>query len=490
MQKDNSIYGYKLIIGYVGLIIFMLGIILLIPLVMIIFYPDEIIFAKNFIIPSVFSLLIGYLLSFSFASKKKGRLDSHQDLLLVVLMWIIAIVISAVPFLFLENYSITHSIFETTSGYSTTGLSIIDVEVTPHIYLFFRSLMQFFGGVGLVLVMTSVLSDRYGMRLYHAEGHSDKLLPNLIKSARVILLIYMIYIFLGTILYWVFGMNFFDALNHSISAVSTGGFSTKASSIGFYNSQAIEIITIMLMLLGSTNFLIHLRLFRGKIKEVFLHSETKLLICFLVVGIALFTLLFNSHIDGEIWNALRVGSFQLISALTTTGYQTINQFASLSSILIGFVILLMVIGGSIGSTAGGIKQYRIVIFFKSLYWSIQDRIISKKIIRTHYVNKVGKKIAIDESELKYIHNYIGIYIIILLIGTFIISAFGYSLESSLFEFASALGTVGLSMGVTSYSANPVVLWTLSVGMFLGRLEIYIVIISIIKPLMNLIKKEK
>ncbi|MFA6375720.1 MAG: potassium transporter TrkG, partial [Bacilli bacterium] len=133
---------------------------------------------------------------------------------------------------------------------------------------------------------------------------------------------------------------------------------------------------------------------------------------------------------------------------------------------------------------------RIVIFFKSLYWSIQDRIISKKIIRTHYVNKVGKKIAIDESELKYIHNYIGIYIIILLIGTFIISAFGYSLESSLFEFASALGTVGLSMGVTSYSANPVVLWTLSVGMFLGRLEIYIVIISIIKPLMNLIKKEK
>ena len=129
--------------------------------------------------------------------------------------------------------------------------------------------MLFFGGVGLVLVMVSVLSDRHGMRLYSAEGHSDRLLPNLVKSARMIIAIYTGYILSGTFLYMVFGMDWFDALNHSIAALSTGGFSTRAESIGYYNSAAIEAVTIVLMLLGCTNFLAHLYLIRGKFGNFF-----------------------------------------------------------------------------------------------------------------------------------------------------------------------------------------------------------------------------
>lgn len=480
MENSNVIRGYKLILGYMGIIICMIGIILMIPIIIIPFFPEEIIYAKNFIIPSVISLLIGYLLAFTFASKTKGRLENHQDLILVVLIWVTATLISSVPFLLLGKYSFTHSIFEATSGYSTTGLSIVDVEHTPHIYLFFRSLMQFFGGVGLVLVVTSVLSDKFSMKLYHAEGHTDKLLPNLKKSARVILSIYLGYILIGSLAYWMMGMSFFDAINHSISAVSTGGFSTRTASIGYYDSLGIEIVTMILMLLGSTNFIIHLFLFKGQIKNILRHSETKFLIGALIIGIGLFSLLYYIQSPEGIGNAIRFGTFQFITALTTSGYQTISDFRTLSSILFGFVILLMMIGGSIGSTAGGIKQYRIIMFFKSIYWNFLDRITNKKVIRTHYMNKVGKKLSVDENELMNNYNFIGMYLLILLIGTLIIASFGFSLSDSMFEFASALGTVGLSVGITSYLAHPIVLWTLTCGMFLGRLEIYIVFIAMIK----------
>jgi trk system potassium uptake protein TrkH len=187
--------------------------------------------------------------------------------------------------------------------------------------------------------------------------------------------------------------------------------------------------------------------------------------------------------------SFRLGVFQLVSAITTTGYQTILSFQAQSSIFIGFVIILMIVGGSIGSTSGGIKQYRVAVLLKSMYWNIQERLTNHKIIRTHYINKAGKKVSVSNSEVMYVHQFIGIYLFLLLIGTLIICAFGYSLQDSLFEFASALGTVGLSIGITSYTTHPVILWVLTLGMFLGRLEIYIVLIVILKGILSFRKKE-
>ena len=269
----SEVSGWRLIAGYLGVVLMLIGGIILLPLLVLAAYPGEAVWASCFLVPGVGSVFAGYLFYLLIRGREKLRLCGRQDALIVVCSWILAILFCSIPFQMTGQYNLNQAVFECTSGWSTTGLSVVDVEQCPRIFLMFRSIMLFFGGVGLVLVMVSVLSDRHGMRLYSAEGHSDRLLPNLVKSARMIIAIYTGYILSGTFLYMVFGMDWFDALNHSIAALSTGGFSTRAESIGYYNSAAIEAVTIVLMLLGCTNFLAHLYLIRGKFGNFFQYCE-------------------------------------------------------------------------------------------------------------------------------------------------------------------------------------------------------------------------
>lgn len=482
MKRNEYVHGFKLVAGYLGTAIILVGVICLLPLLVIIFYPQELEYAKYFIMPGTISILIGYLLLLLIKDKPKGKLEKHQDMILVVSIWLIAVFISAFPFYLSGKYNFIQSLFEATSGFSTTGLTVVDVDFAPKIYLMFRSILIFFGGIGLVLVMTSILSDRYGMRLYNAEGHTDKLLPNLVKSARLILTIYLGYIILGTILFSIFKMPVFDAINHSISALSTGGFSTKSSSIGYYQSIEIEIVSIILMILGSTSFFIHLLLLQGKIKKIIKHCETKLIIILTISIIPFFIIFFYNLTKMSLPYAIRISVFQFFTAITTTGFQTVENFSVLPSIYLGFMIILMLIGGSFGSTAGGIKQYRVSLFLKSIYWNIKNRITNNRMISKNYINKAGEEIIVSDTEIKDNYSFISIYLITFILGTAIFSAFGYSLEHSMFEFASALGTVGLSVGITGFHAHPVILITGIFGMFLGRLEIYIVLLVIIKML--------
>ncbi|MBU1141346.1 MAG: TrkH family potassium uptake protein, partial [Firmicutes bacterium] len=454
--------GYPLIINYLGIFAFLIGFINLLPLVLLAFNPDEIEFAHYFLIPGLVSIFVGSFIIFLFRSREKGKLERHQDAVLVVFIWLLAITISSIPFLLSGTYNFTQSIFEATSGYSTTGLTVVNVESAPKLFLLFRSLLQFFGGVGLVLVLTSAISDKFGMRLYSAEGHSDKLMPNLIRSGRTILSIYIGYIAIGSLFYVIFGMAPFDAINHSICAVATGGFSTRAGSIGSYNSVPIEIITMVLMILGGTNFFVHLMLIRGKLKNVFKHVEIKLLGILLIIFIPLMTFNILSFYDGKFFYALRISSFQFISAITGTGYQTVSTFLTLPSFFILGVILPMVLGAGMGSTAGGMKQYRIALAFKSMYWNIKDQLTHKKTIRTHFINKLGTKTIVEKDDIIQNHSFLMIYLIVLIVGTVIFSSFGFSIRDSLFEFASALGTVGLSVGITGYTAHPLILWTSAV----------------------------
>ena len=230
-MNNNLIKGIRLIIYYIGLFLMAIGFIILIPLIMIIFYHDNVQYAYCFLIPGLLSILLGYFINFFFKGKKPANLENHQDSVLVICIWIIAILLSSFPFILTGKLNFTQAIFEVTSGYTTTGLSVINVEQWPEIFLFYRSLTLFVGGVGFVLIVTSAISDKLRLNLYEAEGHNDKLLPNLTKSSRLIFSLYFGYIVLGTILYLICGMNFFDALNHSIAALSTGGFSTKAGNI-------------------------------------------------------------------------------------------------------------------------------------------------------------------------------------------------------------------------------------------------------------------
>lgn len=485
-MKTNTVKGYPMIIGYLGFFMMLIGFIILIPLVVLIFDPSEIKDAYFWIIPGVSSLILGYLMSQTLKGRKAEKLERHQDAVLLVSIWILAIFISAFPLFLSGDYTFSESIFEATSGYSTTGLSVVDVTQASKMLLLYRSIMQFIGGIGLVLVLTSAISDKYGMRLYHAEGHNDKLLPNLARSARLILSLYSLYIVLGVIAYTLFGMSFFDAINHSIASLSTGGFSTRPESIGYYQSFPIEVITIILMLLGSTNMIIHLMIFKGKFKKAMRHIEMRLFIWITIMFIGLLWVTISRSYD---LFSLRQALFQYISAITTTGFQTVPSFSALPSIFNFGVIILMIVGGQAGSTSGGIKQYRIAIMFKELYWNIRDRLSHQRTIHTYDILKFGKKTDIEPEDLYHNHSFIMIYMLTLVIGTSIFMLYGHTLEASLFEFSSSLGTVGLSIGIIGTETPSVLLWTSTMGMFLGRLEFFVVIIALSSMVLKITKKK-
>lgn len=494
MQKKDvylprEIRGFSLILHYLGIAYQFIGGLLLLPLIVLIWYPNEALHARAFLLPGILTILIGYLMVRLWGNGEPQKLERNQDALLVLVIWVSAIFISSLPFWLSGNYRFAQSMFEATSGLSTTGLSVVDVESAPHVYLMYRSLLLFVGGVGLVLIFTSVISDRYGVRLYNAEGHGDQLMPNLKKTARVILTIYGTYIILGTIAYVAFGMPLFDAVNHSIAAVSTGGFSTRAASIGHYQSLPIEVVTILLMLLGGTNFFIHLHLLRGHVKTLLRHAEFRFMLVFfaIMVPLSAFSLMQTGLAEGA---SFRVGLFQFVSAISTTGFQTISDFHAVPSVFYMIVVVSMVIGAGIGSTGGGVKRIRIAQVIKSLFWSIRDRVVHPRKMTTHRMVRVGQNWMLSETDIGDNFAFVGWYLVILVLGTMLFTLYGHGLQDSLFEFASSLGTVGLSVGITGPHAPDGILWISMCGMLLGRLEIYVVLVGLARLTVEFRKKQE
>jgi len=478
---NKKIEGHLLILNYLGVFSVLIGLIILLPLISLLFIKNELNQFHLFFIPGVIALLFGLLILFIFKGYEKAKLRKKHDAILVLYIWVLAIFASSMPFYLSGNYTLAQAIFETSSGYSTTGLTVTDVKVAPQIFLLYRSLLQFFGGAGLVLVLTAAISDKFGMRLYNAEGHSDKLLPNLIRSGRVFIAIYILLILMGIIFYLILGMSFFDALNHSICAVATGGFSTRPESIGYYQSVPIEAVTIFLMVAGGTNFVVHFLLLTGQFKKAVKHIEVKSFFIILIVGVLISLIYLLPYYNQNVTLSLRHSIFHLVSALTGTGYQIAENFQTFPQVFILLITLFMVFGGGMGSTTGGLKQYRVAILFKSIYWHINDMLSHKKLIRKRYINRLGVKTVLDKEDILGSHMYIGLYVMALIVGTMVFASFNQNpLIDSLFEYASTLGTVGLSMGITHASAHPIILWFSSLSMFLGRLEFFVVFIAISK----------
>ena len=486
MKKDY----YKLVFYYLSIFVMMIGCIQLLPLLVLPFYPEEISYASCFIVPGVLAIFGGYLLRFFLKDTKIIKLEKNYDSLLLVMIWLIAILISTVPWMLKGEYNFSQACFEMTSGYSTTGLSVVDVENTPHIFLMFRSITLFVGGVGFVLIITSAFSDRYGLNLYNAEGHNDRLMPNLVKSARLILFIYSAYILFGTISYILCGMPIFDAINTSIAALSTGGFSVRNESIYAYHSLPVEIITIILMILGQTNFVLHVKFFTRRFKNYFNHCETKFFLTLFVIFVTLMVRnLVKFGYSDNFLESLRISVFQFVTCITTTGFVSVGDMSLLPSGFITIMILMMLIGGDQESTGGGIKQYRVIVALKGIYYSIKESILNPRVITTHHIYKVGEKCELTDDEIKSTSSYILFYLILFLIGSLIFTLNGYTLQDSMFEFSSAISTVGLSVGITNYYANNIILWTAIIGMFLGRLEIMVVFKAILRVEKDIKNKE-
>lgn len=481
---------YRLITYYLSIFLIMIGIIQLLPLLVLPFYPEEMSYAPCFVIPGAVAIFLGYLIRFFFRGTEIVKLEKHYDAVLVVLVWFLAIFVSTFPWMLKGDYNFTQASFEMTSGFSTTGLSVVDVDHTPHIFLMFRSITLFVGGVGLVLILTCAFSDKYGLNLYHVEGHNDRLMPNLAKSARLILSIYSCYILAGTVGYCLMGMPLFDAINTAIAALSTGGFSVIGESIYGYHSLGVEIITIILMLLGQTNFFLHLSMIRKKFGNVWHHCETKFLLVLIVVIVPLMVHnLLQFDFTQNFWEALRVSVFQFVTCITTTGFVSVKDMTLLPSGFITFMVLLMLFGGDLESTGGGIKQYRVIVVLKGIWYSIFNTVSNRRMIQTRFIERAGKKEVLSEEEISSTSSYILFYLILFFAGSLIFTLHGYSLQDSMFEFSSAISTVGLSVGITNYHASGMILWTATIGMFLGRLELMVVFEAILRVVKDIKGKE-
>lgn len=465
---------YKNAFFYVGKLLQMVSFVMMMPLISLFFYPSEYKESLYFLLTAIILLLFSKLLIFFNKKTQQQKLIKGEDAIIVVSTWFLTMVFSSLPFVFSQQLPWFHAMFEAISGWTTTGLSVVDVENIPKMYLMFRSIIQFFGGVGLVLVFFALLSETFGLRLYYAEGHNDRLLPNLKKSARVVMKIYMFYLVLGIVLLALAKMPLFDAINITMTSLSTGGFALTNASIGSYSSATIESIIIVLMLLGATNFAGHLLLFSKKFKQFIATNELKYVLI-AVIGLTSALMILSLQSQSI---SLRVALFEAVSAITTTGF-TITSYSLWPATSLVLLVLFMIIGGGSGSTAGGVKQLRVIMIIKSVVLSIQKRFLPNQVVKDIIIDKGNGKQAVDDQGVLEVYHLIAIYLFLLFVGTLVISMHGYSLEHSLFEFASALGTVGTSVGVTSIDAPKGVLFVQMIGMFFGRLEIMVVLLALI-----------
>lgn len=486
MRRDY----YRLVFFYLSMFLVMIGGIQLLPLLVLPFYPDEISYASCFLIPGIITIIVGLITRWTLRNTKIIKLEKHYDSLLLVLIWLLAILISTVPWMLKGDYNFTQAAFEMTSGFSTTGLSVVDVDHTPKIFLMFRSITLFVGGVGFVLIITSAFADKYGLNLYNAEGHNDRIMPNLAKSARLILSFYSAYITFGIIAYILCGMPVFDAINTAIAALSTGGFSVIGESIYGYHSLSIELITIVLMILGQTNFMLHLNFFSGHFRKYFNHCETKFFAVLLVIFASLMTFnLLETGYAENLLDSIRISLFQFVTCITTTGFISVGDLRILPPGFIAIMVLMMLVGGDQESTGGGIKQYRVIVALKGIYYSIRESILNPRVITSHNITRMGEKYNLPNEEIRLTSSYILFYLLLFLLGSTVFTLYGYSLQDSMFEFSSAISTVGLSVGITNYNANPVILWTAIIGMFLGRMEIIVVFKAIFRVEKDLRNRE-
>ena len=475
-----------------GKLILLIGLLIAAPLIVVPFYPYEAPYIPSFVIPAAVSAGLGLVVCY-FAPRKEKPVTEWQSpmqrgSLPVMFAWCFSFFAGAVPFMIGGRLSFILALFESVSGWSTTGLTIVDVTAMPHVFLFHRAFMQYCGGLGFIIMIAMLVQGKQNMNLYNAEGHPDRIMPSLRSTSRIIFLLYSCFLIAGSLVYRLFGMGLFDAVCHTMSALSTAGFTTQANSIGQYGSLPIEIITVALMLIGSTNFAILLLLVRLKFRKIIRVSEVRFMLGLLLVTVPL-TAFSLMRIPGmSVGRSFMNSLFGIVTTFTTSGYSTMN-YSLWPPFALGVVMVLMIVGGSVGSTAGGIKLLRTYLLIRIARENVRNKLSPVRRITAPAYYRVQGKMPIDDALIKDTVGFVTCYMGVFIVGTLLLTlTSGSQLFDAMFEFASAFGTVGISNGLTNAGASAGSLLVLMVGMILGRLEIFIVFVGAYSGLLALRQK--
>ena len=469
----------KTVFFLIGILLIVLGGSMLAPYTLQIILEEG---SHSFISASFVTIFIGVL--FVLANlEKEFKLNLRQTFLFSSLAWIMVASFGSLPFLLSsQDFSLSEAFFESMSGITTTGATIIsDLDSSPKSILLWRAIMQWLGGIGIVVMAITILPllKVGGMQLFKMEGpdSTEKILPRTIEVATIIISTYIVLTFLCGFFYWIFGMSIFDSVSHSMTTIATGGFSTHNESIGFFNNSNIEIVASIFIILGSIPFISYLKFVQGNKSVFFQDVQIKGLIYLLIISIIImFLYLLFINYESSIFDKVRISSFNVISILSGTGYVT-DDFGLWGKFSLVFFLLLMFIGGCAGSTACGIKIFRLQMLLIFLKNQIKRLISPNSVIITKYNNQ-----KISDNFINSVIIFIFTFLFIFLIIAMLLSISGLDFITSISGAASSISNVGPGLGDVigpngNYKDIPdLSKWILSVGMLLGRLELFAVLV--------------
>jgi trk system potassium uptake protein TrkH len=469
----------KTVFFIIGNLLIILGVFMLLPYWVQILYEES---SHSFLSSSFITILIGAL--FVLANlQEEYRLNLKQTFLFSTFAWISIAGFGALPFILSDiDFSISDSFFESMSGITTTGSTVVaNLDSSPKSILMWRAIMQWLGGVGIIVMAITVLPllKVGGMQLFKIESSDkpEKILPRTSQIAFIIITTYLVLTFCCAFFYKILGMSLFDSIAHAMTTIATGGFSTHNDSIGYFNNSNIEIIATIFIILGSIPFITYLKFIKGNRKIFFQDIQIKgLIYLFLLSTLIMFVYLFFNNNSILIIEKIRIASFNVVSILSGTGYVT-NDFSLWGKFPLIFFLFLMFIGGCAGSTACGIKIFRFQLLFLFLNNQVKKIIYPNNVFILKYNNQ-----KITDNYMNSVIIFVFAYLFAFILTAMLLSITGLDFLSAISGAATSISNVGPGLGEMigpngNFKSIPEISkWILSFGMLLGRLELFAVLI--------------
>jgi len=469
----------KTVFFIIGFLLIILGLFMLIPYGVQIFYKEN---SHSFLSSSFITILIGIIFVLG-NLQEQYQLNLKQTFLFSSFTWIAVAFFGSIPFFLSgQNFSFSDSFFESMSGITTTGSSVIvDLSKSPKSLLLWRAIMQWLGGVGIIVMAITVLPllKVGGMQLFRVESSDkpEKILPRTTQIAFIIISTYLILTLFCAFFYKIFGMSFFDSIAHAMTTIATGGFSTHNESIGYFKNPSIEVVATIFIILGSIPFISYLKFIKGNKKIFFEDIQIKgLIYLFILSTLIMFLYLLINNDSNLLVEKIRISSFNVVSILSGTGYVT-NDFSLWGKFPLIFFLFLMFIGGCAGSTACGIKIFRFQLLFLFINNQIKKLIYPNSVFILKYNNQ-----KITDNYMNSVVVFVFAYLFIFILIAMLLSITGLDFLSAISGAATSISNVGPGLGDIigpngNFKSIPEVSkWILSFGMLLGRLELFAVLI--------------
>ncbi len=475
----------RTVLRTLGVLLGGLGVTLLAPTATALLYGET---PFPYLWPAIGAIVLGAISLMVFRADP-GALGIPDAAAIVLGAWVLSCAVGSIPFLLVpESISFVDALFESTSGFTTTGSTIFsDVESLPRGLLLWRSLSHWLGGMGIIVLAVAVLPvfGIGGLQLMRAEAPGpdvERLRPRVAHTARVFWGIYAGITAVEILLLWGQGLTLFDAVNHSFATVATGGFSTRNNSIAAFGSPGVEWTVALFMILSGVNFSLYYRLFIRDVRRVARDSEVKAYVTLFVISVAIVaTALLLGGVFPKAGEAIRYAAFQVATLMTSTGFATAD-YVAWPGIARGVLLLMLFVGGCVGSTSGGIKMFHVTVILKSAFVELR-RMLHPRGVFTVRLNRRP----LEDRTISAAHGFVVLYIGLVLVSTIVVASSNADLETSLTATLAAIGNIGpgfAGVGPTenfAFFPDHVKLW-LSVVMIAGRLEIYTILLLFLPSL--------